>query len=316
MAKKPDSKERSDQLGRLWWLVDAPLFSDEKLIDKFHDALVWPDLCDEENESFRKKSIESNFIADANVGGNAEVKIPLPNFLDWLGPKLDAEAKLSTAYARDKLLEEADTIVGKVVENSERKLIEIAATYMSDFPDRILFVDAPGGVFTNFRGDVRDDNVISELLETAPRPLVFIDAKKDSQILPTMIEMEDGGFRPAYKRFESELFGRGEIVFPSDENKEKAKEYWEKLKQKSNSSRFAMEVVEDCCDGGRIGWIDFRMMFSNEGSTLHLHASPGGRYHTGTFAYNFVHRGFKCGCRIIGTLKSGNSVNILGIYDK
>lgn len=314
MTNQSNLDKRAEQLGRLWWLVDAPLFADARLIERFHDAIVWPEVSDAKTEVSRKNKIESNFSGDAVAG--VKGKLDLPSFIDWLGPKLEAEGKLSVGYNRSAMSESADTVIGKIIENSERKLIEITAEYLSDFKERILFVDAPGGEFKNYKGERCDRDFIAELLKGSPRPLVFIDTIKESPIIPTMIELESGGFCPAFKRFEDELFGRDEISFPSDEEDfEATKEYWKKIRKKF-SSRFAMEVIEECCDGNRIGWIDFRMLFSTEGSTLHLHVAPGGRYHTGTFAYNFVHRSYKHGCRIVGTLKSGNDVNVLAIYDK
>lgn len=76
-----------------------------------------------------------------------------------------------------------------------------------------------------------------------------------------------------------------------------------------------MQVLEQSCEIGRIGWIDFRILFNDKGDTAHLHIVPAGAYYAGTFGYNFVHRAYRYGCRIVGSLKSGNDVNVLAIYE-
>lgn len=78
-----------------------------------------------------------------------------------------------------------------------------------------------------------------------------------------------------------------------------------------------MVVVEEAAaENGRIRWIDYRVPLTEDGDTLHLHLCPSGNYDTGTFAYNFVKRGYKHGLRLVGTLKSEPDMNVLAIYDK
>jgi hypothetical protein len=43
---------------------------------------------------------------------------------------------------------------------------------------------------------------------------------------------------------------------------------------------------------------------------------PAATYDTGTFAYNFIKRGYKHGIRLVGTLKSEPDMNVLAIYEK
>jgi hypothetical protein len=49
---------------------------------------------------------------------------------------------------------------------------------------------------------------------------------------------------------------------------------------------------------------------------LHLDVSARGDYDTGIFAYNFIRRGERYGLRIVGSLKSQPSLNVLAAYDK
>ena len=78
-----------------------------------------------------------------------------------------------------------------------------------------------------------------------------------------------------------------------------------------------MVVVEEAASKhGRIRWIAYRVPVTAEGDTLHLHIVPAAIYDTGTFAYNFIKRGYKHGIRLVGTLKSEPDMNVLAIYEK
>ena len=67
--------------------------------------------------------------------------------------------------------------------------------------------------------------------------------------------------------------------------------------------------------GGRPRWIAYRMIFGT-GETLHLDVTARGDYDTGIFAYYFIWRGERHRLRIVGSLKSGPTLNLLAAYDK
>ena len=78
-----------------------------------------------------------------------------------------------------------------------------------------------------------------------------------------------------------------------------------------------MSIVEEASTkNGRIRWIDYRVMLTNEGDTVHLHVCPGGHYDTGVLAYNLIKRGNKHGLRIVGALKAEPDINVMAIYEK
>jgi len=78
----------------------------------------------------------------------------------------------------------------------------------------------------------------------------------------------------------------------------------------------AVKVVEDVIgDGGRPRWIDYRMAFGT-GQVMHLQMVARGDYDTGVFADNIIRRGERYGLRIVGSLKSQPSLNVLAIYKK
>jgi hypothetical protein len=96
-------------------------------------------------------------------------------------------------------------------------------------------------------------------------------------------------------------------------------EYWGSFGNyfSAHGSREAMGTIEDAASKhGRISWIDFRILLSPEGESLHVHVTPEGGMTAGTFGYNFVRRSYSHGTRIVGTVKSGPDLNVLAIYER
>lgn len=313
-AKATPEKPTKKLPERLWWLSDAPLFIDQRLVTKFHDAIVWPEL---ENEVRQEEKIRALTIG-GSLGGEAVFDLATDGLVSWLVGKLKAQAKVSAEGKIEHTRTDSSGSSGTVVTNAERKLIEVVVEYLTVFPDRIVFVDAPDGRYTNLRGDPIKAKELGTLLQRPPRPLVFLELKPKSPIFPTMAELESGGFRPIYKKLDDRLLAGQNSGIGYSEDVAKRIEYWKVIKaayDKDSASRSAMQELEAACDGHRIGWIDFRVLFGEKSNSAHLHVVPAGEYHTGVFGYNFVHRGYKYGCRLIGTLKSGNDINVLAIYD-
>lgn len=314
MTDEAKGVKRADELGRLWWLIDAPLFVDRPLVDRLHDAVVWPELGAQETEKSTHKKIETAIAGQAEAAASGD--LGLPKFIEFLAPKIEANAKLAGQASRQSIEETNDLTKGRRIENAGRRLNELALEYLKNYPNRLLFVDAPGGGYSGVSGPIRSEYV-ELLLQSPPRPLVFLDIKQGSPIFPTMIEMETGGFQAVYKVLEEQAKKAGhETTYPRDSRDlAKLKTYWGQLRT-TFSSRDAMEALENACKDGRIGWIDFRLLFEESGATAHLHVVPAGAYHTGVFGYNFIHRGHKHGCRVVGSLKSGNDINVLAIYER
>lgn len=299
---------------QLWWISDAPLFIDRQLVTRFHDAVVWPEF---ENQSRHQQKINALSVG-GTLGGEAGAEVNTGGFAEWLVGKMKGSAKVSAEFTAESSGTNASSFSGTIVSNPERKLIELVVEYLTFFRERIVFVDAPSGVFTNLDGKKMDMAEVIELLERPPRPLVFMALASQSPIFPTMVELESGGFRAVFQKLEDKLLAKTNPTPKFSEDNEEAAAYWTAIKQafdKSGASRTAMQELESACDGHRIGWIDFRVLFGEKSNSAHLHVVPAGEYHTGVFGYNFVHRGYKYGCRLIGTLKSGNDINVLAIYD-
>lgn len=311
-----NATERSKEFGkRLWWLVDPPLFIDDPLVERLHDAVVWPELIDEDIKTKRQKKIETFIQGEGKIGGEADISAP--GFLQKFLPSIKGAVSLEGTANRKSLKDDVEERSGRKVRTTERLLSEVVQEYLGEFPDRVLFVDAAQGEYSNLDGPISNEDV-QKLLDSPPRPLVFLSLPEKSIIFPTMIEFENGGLSPLFKILENEFLSAEPVnPYPSDLDEQaddKRKAYWGDLRAKFNS-RVAMTKLEEVCESDRIGWIDFRLMFTEDGDTAHLHVVPSGHYHAGVFGYNFIHRGFRYGCRIVGLLKAGNDVNVLSIYD-
>lgn len=102
-----------------------------------------------------------------------------------------------------------------------------------------------------------------------------------------------------------------------EEDVERARElYWNWYKDNFDP-KGTIEAIEAAAEkNGSIRWIDYRLPIDDSGRTLHLHLNGRERYDTGTFAYNFVKRGFKHGLIIVGTLKSEPDIDVLAVFER
>lgn len=176
------------------------------------------------------------------------------------------------------------------------------------------------------------------------------------QLVPTAAEFEDGTVEELYQRFESryekpprypqrglrweelgphydELWGgkdrdskngresneRREVDGSDkiDEHVAELREhYWKWFEREFNGKR-AMRLIEEAAEEhGDIRWIDFRLPLDDAGRTLHLHMQGREEYSTGVYGYNLVKRGYKHGLLLIGTIKSGNDMDVLAVYER
>lgn len=94
------------------------------------------------------------------------------------------------------------------------------------------------------------------------------------------------------------------------------KEYWKWFATNYSDTRSMIAVEQAAEKSHGIRWIDYRLPLDEEGLTLHLHLQGRTIYDTGTFAYNFIKRGFKHGLRLVGTLKSEPDLNVLAVFER
>jgi hypothetical protein len=302
---------------RLQWLLDAPLFADEKLIGDFFDAVVRPEFEVQSREVGSSTEAARRRLTSAETTGGVQIGIP------FIG-NTNITAKGKHEWERGGKQMESRKLTEVAVNSVGRRLEEIATVYVSTYPERVAFLDSDGTI-TTFDGRELSVEEVERLADEPPRMLVFIELAPKTPIMPMACELLSGRVMLLYERYIEEVFpqdGEAAPEYPSDANStpETRLAYWRAL-TKAFRSRAAMEVVESAGDpdkenrSDKLAWIDFRVPVGGA-HTLHLHCVPDGKAHTGVFGYNLVRRGFRQGVRIVGTLKAGLDVNALAIFDR
>ncbi len=308
---QPDDAARE----RLSWLLDAPLFIDDHLVDRLFDAVVRPTYEIRTREVGTVTEDARRRLIGGEASGGAKIGIP------FVG-KADATLKLKIDRERTSRETESDKVVVAPVVTSGRRLEEIALVALSEYPTRVVFLSSAGAA-RDFDGRPMTVEEVEREGGLAPRMLTFIDIAPDTPIIPMACELASGRTELLYKQYSKRLWSEREQPprYPDDESAspEKREEYWKALTERF-SSRVATEIVEEASVGPggaaeRLAWIDFRIPIGN-GHTLHLHCVPDGGVHTGVFAYNLVRRGFRHGVKLVGTMKAGLAVNTLAIFDR
>lgn len=315
----PEQEQRLAQLEALFWLADAPLFVDERLVERFFDAVVRPKYEHVAESNQRWDETEDKILSELGLKGSAGLKLP-----EWLKPiKLDVEAKGNIAGEQRRVKNTTVISQLKPIWNAERQLEELARHYLAHHRDRIVVGDAPLQC-DNWPKEKKWYSAEASYFTRVPRALAFLDLPPSTKLIPVAAEFADGTISLLYE----DLVGRltrengGPIrKYPDDSRPlqeicEERKKYWASF-QKYYASKDAMLVIEEASTKhGRIGWIDFRLPLNEEGTTLHLHIVPAGKADAGTFGYNFVRRAYKHGIRVVGTLKCEPDMNVMAIYEK
>lgn len=291
----------------LAWLADAPLFIDTDLVNRFHDAIIQPEF--EEGEISlaldRKKASE--------IGGKLglEAEVSVTKWLSKLLPFLDAKGKASIEGNVTKSKEEGETqhVVLRRITTPQRQLVQLILHYLVNHDER-LFITGENSSITAL-----DNKYILDV----PRAIAFIDLPAGTKIIPAAAEFVNGKIVLLYRKFEKDN-GERPPTYPetgeAEQLREDRKKYWSWFNENIKPSKAMIVVEEAASENGRIRWIDYRVLISEQGDTIHLHVCPAGEYDTGVLAYNLVKRGQKHGLRLVGTLKSEPDFNILAIYEK
>jgi hypothetical protein len=244
------------------------------------------------------------------IEGGAEVKAS--EWVKWFadfGATLKAVGELGTEEQKSK----SGAAEAVAVDLPERRLVLFVARYLDVFPGRILSLTTGTAQILNW----------SDFADLSPRPLVFLDVTAGTPIVPTAVESTDGKPLLIYDLVEKKLWPKERGITPPTYPKEgdpnravRKAEYWKGFFGETGFNTQAMmtSIEEASTNIGRFDWINFRLKYGND--TIHLNCNPRGAYSAGTFAYNFVRRGFNYGTRIVGTLREGPAINVLAIYEK
>ena len=304
----------------LLWLMDASLFIDEELVNKYYDAIVRP----VHTEGPRTIRIGENNVdkisGKLGISGKVAPSELMSKLVSFLNFEVQASADVAGATTSAQSREE--TIELQPIKTPHRRLEQLALHYVVNETDRIFLED----------DTKRTEWQESEHILKTPRALAFFnfpsqdEAKQhnlpETRIIPVAAEFENGEVVPIYQDLK---FGRWvppeypqakTTDYDLDQLRQERKNYWAEFAESYNATD-AMLALEKAAKGrGRIRWIAFRVPLIDEGDSLHLHIHAAEKYDTGTFAYNFIKRGHKHGFRVIGMLKSEPDLNVLAIYEK
>lgn len=312
---KPDAAKRGEDLGFFWFLVDAPMYIDNMLVERVHDAIIRPDVVEVARDS-RSSSTDLRERTYA-LGGKGGVKVPFVL-------TLALDGKFGHKYGVTKGQEAVQQFT--VPRTPERLLEEFVAFYLAHFADRVLLVDpGDGRVWSpSGSGELTYDALNEVCDRPGPRPIVLFDAPQGTKMLPMAGEFRDGKVEVIYDQLVAALRDQGKQVLsfntsPALKGNDRVP-IWKSLIDSFDSqvARLTLERTTDNHKGERFDWIDFRMPWKDaaDPSPFHLHLMPNQRYSMGTFAHAFINRAYNHGVRIVGLLKRGGDVNVLAIYER
>jgi hypothetical protein len=280
------------------WLNDAPLFIDERNLARFYDAVVRPPYKESGPRTIkiseaRKKEVEAKLSAKGKIG--------LP---DWVAAFFSAGVEAS-AEARGTLgnnSAEDVTVTFAPIDTPQRQLVQLAAFYLINQPERLL---------AGSTADVLRWQEVG-VHKGIPRALAFVDLPAQTRMIPMAAEFTNGKVVTFFDKLTAKS-GEKPPAFKSEEKQA----YWAWF-LKHFDEKQSTEVIEGGASesGGRIQWIDFRVPLNNLVDSAHLHLEPAGNYYTGALAYRLVRRTHGHGLRIVGTLMDGPDFNVLAVYEK
>jgi hypothetical protein len=295
----------------LLWLLDAPMFIDDKQVEAFYDAVLRPDT---EGASL---TLSDTITKGRKVGAETSVEAAIP----WL---TKGGAKVSGELGRERAKGEETTY--EVVRNPYRHLLALAMHYCTEQEERLVFRSS--NVETGVGENADDQTWLSdEFIQASPRALAFLDLGPGSKLIPAAMELSTGETVTLFDRFAAKLESPTDNApgYPgSRAPTEDRTRYWNWFAQRYDepaykADRHALDVVEDAVtDAAAIRWIAFRVpLVGTTGPVfLHLHIALRGQYETAAVGYNFISRGYKHGLRLVGTLKSEPDMNVLAIFER
>jgi hypothetical protein len=289
----------SDSLpAALMWVKDAPLFIDDASLDRFYDAVVRPTFRESGPRTIKISEEQKNELRGVLKAG---AKAHLPSWLSGIlsaGVDLNAEGEKKSSDATAEVTE----LKLEAISTPQRQLEQLTVYYMLRLRDRLLAgsLDAPSRWQE------------SGAAAAVPRALVFVDLTAGTKLIPMAAEFKNGHIVTFYDQMRARS---GE--YPPDYEPDRKRKYWAWYATHFDPTK-AIGLIERAAvaQNERVEWIDFRVPMNDAVDTMHLHITAGGRYSTGTFAYQLVQRCEGHGIRLVGTLKDGPHINVLAIYEK
>lgn len=350
------SGEETEATAEFGWLVDVPLFIDEERIERLYDVAVKdvfkphrkdPFEAEEEEESWSETDL------DATAGGKVGLDSLLSKVVQG---EVDAELGLhhhreggERERTQYELSDTPQRRLAQIVLEYYRSDPKHRGDENGSAEDR----NEIGNHFhiVRDRSDVNWDDLIDRGIQS-PRDLVVLVLPGAPEIygdealngpmtllFPTAAEFEEGTVEPIYDGISRsreipprypqreltwsqlgshydglEEYESGEKV--GDDVRNARRKYWQWFANNFDPKQTTREIEEAAEERGDIRWIDFRLPIDDEGRTMHLHLQGREQYSTGTFAYNFVKRGYKHGLVIVGTVISEPDIDVLAVYER
>lgn len=299
-------KNRLAKWQQLWFVVDIPLFIDSQAVEKLYDALSRPEFETKSRRLSSTKTKSNEFQDDLTLTGEI-----------GLAPFMKASTSAKFGQKRNTSDSHTNDLNQEANHSTEMRFEKIINFYARNYPDRVFWVKNDLSEVNDTNGQLLTWQNVSDLIPApAPRPLIVFDLPKGSKLIPMAAENVKGELKEIYKEYINKL-PNGNQIPPYNSTPGNPNIYWEKLEELFDPIIAMRSIEESTNDGNRIDWLDYRLI-SKSGNTvipIHLHLVPKGEYNTGTFAYQTVRRGFKHGIKIVGTLKQGEDVNVLAIYE-
>jgi hypothetical protein len=307
-----DDPISTQDVSKLGWLADAPLFIDNEQVTAFYDAVVRPE-AEQKTITLSLKSLESQ---KTTLGGSVTATVSVAKWLTTIFPFLDArvEGKAEVSSEAQHGTEETRVIELQSINSPQRQLVQLMLHYILRMPTRITVVSDPLTL------GWYDENFIQDL----PRALVFLDFPKGTAFIPMATELDSGKVVRIFDELAKVFAGAQENPNPrpnagaltEDQRIVAWQRYWAWYAEHFDPLK-TMDTVEALIgNGGRIRWIDYRVPLAESDKTIHLHVAGRGIFDTGVFAYNLIQRGHRHGLRLVGTMKSGPDINVLAVFEK
>jgi len=326
--------ERIRALERLWFLADTPLFVDNVLVTRLYDAVFRPEVEFASQSDATTSEVAAKFAGSAKA--SAEIEAKVPPLLSLFGFDVaKAKAGLEGSVSGEGTGRRASTGTTNfaAVKSTEQYLEKVVSLYAHKYRSRMFWIGSDLVIGRSLEEPCNSktwEEMESELDRPGPRPLIVLDLEKDSKLMPMFGELANGKGCTLLHDFLAQREKRsGDAARPKyprssmapDEAANVRRAYWQYVLAQFDPQE-VLRLIEDTAgnEKSRFDWIDFRALTDLEKSSIneppHLHLVPRGEYSTGTFAYQFVRRASRYGVRIIGTLKRGQDVNVLAIYER
>lgn len=342
---------RMEALHRFWFLADAPMFIDGPLVERLYDAIFRPEVQLVSIAEGKASEYAGKLSGAAKAGG--EIALKLPPALSLFGLDIasgKASAELSGSAEATGKQGSSNSSTFAAIRTPERHLEKLISLYVEQYPQRLLWVKNDLVAIQNLEdpskllswADIEGENTgTNGVVGTGknkdgllgdgkgPRPIIVLDLDAEAMLMPMYGELTNGTDCELLKDFLKAKADRAKDDFllpkyPSGPGatKQEITLYWEKVTE-CFDSQAVLRAIETASSGktARFDWIDFRLLCkkSNGQSPVmppHLHFMSRGEYPAGIFAYHLVRRAYRFGIRIVGTLKKGQDINVLAVYER